>query len=118
MSQISTEETRRLLAIFAVLSCLGLTAPNTQVCSADQANRNEKLEAYPKTFKITGKRDPLQLIVTVSQNEQTLDVTRDCNYDTDTDMVAVSETGLVSPKVNGQTTITIRWKNLTTQVTI
>ncbi|MDA7864592.1 DUF1553 domain-containing protein [bacterium] len=118
VSQISTEETRRLLAIFAVLSCLGLTAPNTQVCSADQANRNETLEAYPKTFKITGKRDPLQLIVTVSQNEQTLDVTRDCNYDTDTDMVAVSETGLVSPKVNGQTTITIRWKNLTTQVTI
>ncbi|MDA8967798.1 hypothetical protein N9F76_00745, partial [bacterium] len=107
-----------MIVIFSVLLCAVQTILTPNLCSADPTLKHAILTAHPQNFEITGKRDPLQLIVTASQNEQTFDVTRDCKYEVDTDTITVSATGLVSPEVNGKSTITIRWEDQTTQVTV
>jgi len=108
----------RLIVTFSALLCAVQTILTPNLCSADPTLKHAILTAHPENFEITGKRDPLQLIVTASQNEQTFDVTRDCKYEVDTDTITVSATGLVSPRVNGKSTITIRWEDQTTQVTV
>ncbi len=109
---------RRWTALFLLLATSGITEMASLPCIANQTINQQQITVYPATYQITGKRDPLQLIVTVSEKDQTLDVTRDCTYEADMDAVLVTDTGIVSPKANGETTITIRWKNLTCQTTV
>ena len=104
--------------LFILLSGPGFTRLATQPCIAGQNARTNAITVYPATYQISGKRDPLQLVVTVSQQEQTLDVTRDCTYEADTDAVTVTDTGLVVPQSNGESTITVRWKKLTCKATV
>ena len=109
---------RRWVVLFIFLTTSGFNELASQHCIADQTINQEVITVHPATYQITGKRDPLQLIVTVSAKEQTLDVTRDCTYVANTDAVSVTDTGLVTPKTNGETTITIGWKSLTCQATV
>ena len=105
---------RRGLVATIFLAASGFTVMTSMPCIANQTTNQQEITVYPATYQITGKRDPLQLIVTVSKKDQTLDVTRDCTYEAeDTDVVNVTETGVVAPKMNGETTIIIRWKTLT-----
>ena len=105
---------RRGLVATIFLAASGFTVMTSIPCIANQTTNQQEITVYPATYQITGKRDPLQLIVTVSKKDQTLDVTRDCTYEAeDTDVVNVTETGVVAPKMNGETTIIIRWKTLT-----
>lgn len=105
-----------VLFVFTSVTCVAELA--SLHCLADQPNDQRIITVHPAIYQITGKRDPLQLIVTVSEQEQTLDVTRDCTYEVEKDAVSVTEAGLVTPKSDGTTTITIRWKNLTCQAVV
>lgn len=105
-----------VLSIFMAVACF--TELASLPCLADHTSNQQVITVHPATYQITGKRDPLQLIVTVSEKEQTLDVTRDCTYEVKTDALSVTEAGLVTPKTNGKTTITIRWQNLRCQATV
>jgi hypothetical protein len=109
---------KKLLTCLSFLILPGLTEISPRQCSADETIDQQKIEVHPENFQITGIRDPLQLIVTLSQNGQTLDITRDCTYQTDGNPIHVSDNGLVSPKTNGESRINIQWGGMATQATV
>ena len=109
---------RRVVTFFIFVTASGITELAKVPCIADETGNQQQITVYPATYQITGKRDPLQLIVTLSEEGQTLDATRDCTYEADTDAVNVTDTGLVMAKRNGESTITIRWKSLTCKATV
>ena len=111
-------KTRALLVILSLSLLLGLTEISPRQCIAGETSDQQKIEVHPDRFQIMGTRDPLLLIVTVSQNGQTLDITRDCKYETDGNQIQVSDNGLVSPNANGQSRINIRWGEMPTQATV
>ena len=84
--------------IIAFVWWFGLTGPDVKNgCAATEDGQQIILKVHPAEFTITGRRDPLQLIVTATHEGQTFDVTRDCEYQPEGNQVQISETGLVSP---------------------
>ena len=67
--------------IIAFVWWFGLTGPDVKNgCAETDDGQQIILKVHPAEFTITGRRDPLQLIVTATHEGQTFDVTRDCEY--------------------------------------
>ncbi len=99
--------------IIAFVWWFGLTGPDVKNgCAETDDGQQIILKVHPAEFTITGRRDPLQLIVTATHEGQTFDVTRDCEYQPEGNQVQISETGLVSPLTDGKANIKISWQGM------
>ena len=99
--------------ILAFAWWFGLTGPDVKNGYAETDDGQQTiLNVHPAEFTITGRRDPLQLIVTATHEGQTFDVTRDCEYQPEGNQVQISETGLVSPLTDGKANIKISWQGM------
>ena len=80
----------------------------------------ERIEVYPTSFRLSGSRQTLQLVVTGYRTDGTcVDLTRAANYGVDAPgLLRASRSGLVAPVGNGSATIAVSTGELARMVTL
>ncbi|MCA9016727.1 MAG: S-layer protein, partial [Planctomycetaceae bacterium] len=92
--------------VYQYLGCLILLS----ALSAQAAETAPKstLSAYPEKVQLIGNRSRQQLLVSGTQDKQTVDLTRTVKFQTDQPaVIQVDETGVIHPLANGVATVIV-----------
>ncbi|WP_417386788.1 DUF1549 domain-containing protein [Gimesia sp.] len=88
--------------------CLVCMLLCTAVSARAAETSQQTLTVYPEKVQLTGKRSRQQLLVTGLNNKQSIDLTRDVQFQSDQPaVVQVNAAGVIEPVSNGAATVTV-----------
>lgn len=92
--------------VYQFLGCLILLS--ALPAQAAEVLTKSSLTVYPEKVQLTGKRSRQQLLVSGTQNKQTVDLTRNVKFQSDQPtVIQVDQAGVIHPLSNGAATVTI-----------
>lgn len=92
--------------VYQYLGCLILLS--ALPAQAAEVPPKSSLSVYPEKVQLTGNRSRQQLLISGTQNKQTIDLTRDVKFQSDQPaVIQVDQAGVIHPLSNGSATVTV-----------